>query len=149
MWQNLAADFASCDPDAELNPCKSVDDCVMFIVEQCNMTLDIRLQPSVVMADIAHICPHVLEPSVATASVFLFTHRVEHAVGHHGARLLRAAIVRRYLRLPGEAQPPLQSDLLQDCSHMCQYAEHEFRHTDRVSTVVVLSLHLPCQAPHV
>ena len=113
LWKLLEVDLDDMLRD-EGESCETVDQCIDYMVAQCNLRLGIQCDPSLIMANIAHLLPHVLAPNVAAAHVCLLCGRMIDVLGRCGSVRLRHVLARGMLRIPGEARELQPESMLQD-----------------------------------
>lgn len=92
----------------------NVDQCAEFVVDQCYLQLAVQCDIVLVRSLLCHVCPHILEPSRATAILFCVSGVMGNVVGKLGAERLRCLIVRHILQIPGEPREIEVVDALQD-----------------------------------
>ena len=98
----------------------SIDSCTYHICDLVLLESGISCSRDVVLSNVAHVCPHILEPSKLVCYSFLLSRRAVDIVGEHCPIWLRRKLVRNLLRLPGPAVPdePDTTALSQDrCDH--------------------------------
>lgn len=110
----MAADISTMVDEADCSTCESIDGCVQHIADECFLRLGVQVSPDVVMANFAHICPHVVAPSLAAAFMGLMSRRMVDVVGCAGAKWLRTTLAKMILRAPGLAADMNSTDLLQE-----------------------------------
>lgn len=113
-WRHLHFDLLSNSNGDDCGQCETVDGCCEHIADQCNLLLDVKTDVAVVMSSFAHICPHVLQPSWPTTTIFMACSRMKDVIGQHASRISRSKLVRYCLRMPGEIPGPSNADLYQD-----------------------------------
>jgi hypothetical protein len=130
-WNAVADDISDFDFSAAYGlQFDSVDECHTFIADSCQFDLGVACDLEVIACDFAHICPHVLPPSLATCVVFLLSERMEHILGVSASAYLRSKTVRAMLRIPGMPQPIPAETSLQDRERA--YTTYCLIHRDRV-----------------
>ena len=69
VWGLLQKDIhqLTIDDGAET---RSVDDCVQCVIDSCFAEIGVSVDSDVVMSNLCHVCPHVLEPCRAACLVF-------------------------------------------------------------------------------
>jgi hypothetical protein len=94
----------------------SIDACATHICDIVSLESGISCNRDVVLSNVAHICPHIFEPSKLVCYIFLLSRRANDILGDHGSTWLRHKLVRALLRLPGPAlgDDPDATALLQD-----------------------------------
>jgi hypothetical protein len=92
----------------------SIDDCVQHVADECFLRLSVQISADVVLANFAHVCPHVLAPSIASACIGILSRRMDDVVGGAGAKFLRSSLAREFVRLPGPPVDMSVSGLLQE-----------------------------------
>jgi hypothetical protein len=112
LWEMVACDLDS----SMLDACSAsdVDTCAEFVVDQCFLQLGVRCDLVLVRSLLAHVCPHILGPSRATAILFCMSGVMEDVVGKLGAVRLRSLLVRSLLRIAGDPGEIDVVDSLQD-----------------------------------
>jgi hypothetical protein len=111
LWPHIALDLSR---GADSTNCDDIDTCVRTIADQCLLMLGTSCDQPVIMSLFAHICPHILQPSVATAVAFCMSGTMGEILGNNGSRRFRCVLVRHILQIVGEPEPLDADALLQD-----------------------------------
>ena len=113
-WKHLSTDILAMARSAEGLSCNTIDECVDHVADEISLRLGIKVSTDVLMSNMAHLCPHVLQPGLPLAYIVLLSNRMSEVVGHHAAQWLRSTLVRDFLRIAGPAADMCHADLLQE-----------------------------------
>ncbi len=112
VWDLLLLDIAELSTDdVEYS---SVNSCTQYIVDNCAAELGVECSSDMVLANFAHVCPHLLSPDMSTCFVFMLCKHMSDVVGTSGSQYLRSKLVRSLLQVPDAATELETNTLLQE-----------------------------------
>ena len=101
VWEHLACDISARLGEGDSG--MSVDECVQSMMDECSLRLDVRVSRDLLLSNFAHICPHVLSPSLPVVYLALLSGHMAEVIGASAAKRLRMLLVHEILQIPGPA----------------------------------------------